>query len=105
MAEIKSYITKLELNDGETVELTMNFARLFVLKSQNKADVETALAMFSENVRNNFNVLDFATFMWVAYLCANTEPKYDRDEFMAALPFDLKLLSETFANIVSPKKK
>lgn len=102
MAEINSKIEKLELNDGNVVELTLNFKKLLWLRA-NGFEKEVAAAMHAINGKE-LDFLEMPYLFFAAYLCANEEPAYTQDEFIAAIPFDMEEVTVTFTNLVSKKK-
>lgn len=102
MAEIKSKIEKLELLDGETVELTLNFARMLYLRANGyKKEVEAAMQVVNGK---ELDMLEMPYFYYAAYLCANTEIKYTQEEFIALVPWDLEEAVTLFSNLNSKKK-
>ena len=103
MAVITSKIEKLELMNGETVELTLNYARLLYLRS-NGYEKEIARAMKTISGKGDIDMLETPYLYYAAYLCANNEPKYTQEEFIALIPFDLAENANLYANIISKKK-
>lgn len=102
MAEITSKIETLELLNGKTVELTLNFARLLYLRNNGYTkEVAAAMAAISGNT---IDMLDSPYLFYAAYLCATKEPEYTQEEFIALIPFDLEETSTLFANLISKKK-
>lgn len=102
MAEIKSKIETLELLDGETVELTINFARMLWLRA-NGYEKEVAAAMRVINGKD-LDMLEMPFFYYAAYLCANKDIKYTQEEFIALCPWDLEEAVTLFSNLNSKKK-
>lgn len=102
MAEIKSKIEKLVLLDGNTVELTFNFARLLFLRSNGyEKEVAAAMKFISDGIND---VLDMPVVFYAAYLCATKEPAYTKDEFIALVPWDMEETATLYANLNSKKK-
>ena len=103
MAEIKSKIEKLELLDGETVELTLNFKRLLMLRATGyEKAVNEAMRFLVDD--KNIDVLRIPSLMWVAYLCATNNPVYTEDEFIGLLPWDLSEMTEIIQSLNNKKK-
>lgn len=103
MAEINSKIETLELMDGVTVELTLNFKRLLWLRG-NGYEKEVNEAMQLLGGGNNVDLLKFPMLIWVAYLCANVNPAYTEDEFIGALPWDFEEIGRVVASLNAKKK-
>ena len=103
MAEIKSKNETLELLDGETVELTLNFGRLLWLRGAgHEKQVNEAMRFLID--QENIDILRVPAFIWVAYLCATAEPKYTEDEFYGLLPWDLGELTSIIYSLNNKKK-
>ena len=102
MAEINSKIEKLEMLDGNIVELTLNFKKLLWLRA-NGYEAEVKAAMDAINGKE-LDFLEMPYLFYAAYLCAVNEPAYTQDEFIGALPFDMEEITVTFNNLISKKK-
>lgn len=102
MAEINSKIERLELLDGNTVELTLNFKKLLWLRA-NGFEKEVAAAMHAINGKE-LDFLEMPYLFFAAYLCATDKPVYTQDEFIGSLPFDMEEITVTFNNLISKKK-
>lgn len=102
MAEITSKVETLELLNGKTVELTLNFSRLLWLRN-NGYTAEVAAAMAAINGKT-IDMLDMPYLFYAAYLCATQEPEYNQQEFIKLIPFDLEETSMLFASLISKKK-
>lgn len=102
--EINSTLSRYTMTDGSEVSLTLNFARLMVLKSnkQTKKDVEKGLAVLQNP---KADLVDYAELLWLAYLCANSVVEYTRDEFMLSLGFDIEELGKVIEELTTSKKK
>jgi hypothetical protein len=104
MEVIKTY-KEMVLENGEIVNLTLNFAALYKLKGKN------------EDVYNRYNdvrmhgmkdELDQAIILYAAYLCANIENLKDCiDEmtFYALMPENHVLVSLITGQLLNGKKK
>lgn len=103
MAEINSRIETLELINGETVNLTLNFKRLLWLRGNGyEKAVNEAMQMLKDG--KDFDIFKLPVFIWVAYLCANEKPAYEEDEFIGLLPWDLEELAQIIAALNAKKK-
>ena len=114
MSEIKStyqeFQLRRELEDGtfeyETVNLTLSFSKLNVLRSRNN---ELYTRYCKVLYGKSEDILDMVTMIYVAYWCANlTLPKdklYSEDEFIELVPFDLIEIKRVYNSLVQPKKK
>lgn len=101
MADITSKIEKLELNNGETVKLTLNFARLLYLRANGyEKEVNAAMTALAGKV----DLLQMPFIFFAAYLCANKEIKYTQEQFVELVPFDLEETSDIFARLITKKK-
>lgn len=103
MEKIVSSLEELTLNDGNTVTLTMNFARLLYLRGHGR-EKEVAAGMGMLNARE-LDMLDCPKLFYCAYLCANEEPAYTFEEFTALIPFDLEICAKLFQKLTTSKKK
>lgn len=102
MAEIHSTIEKLELLDGKTVELTLNFKKLLYLRTKGyEKEVNEAMSLLH---KKGLDVLEIPTFLYAAYLCATEKPAYSQDEFIALVPFDINRVYELFTVLNGQKK-
>lgn len=105
MAEINSTIEKLELTDGNTVELTLNFKKMLWLRANGYTkEVETAMKVITGK---KFDMLEIPYYFYAAYLCGlptTEKPAYTQDEFISLIPWDMEAVSNIFANLNSKKK-
>lgn len=105
MAQIYSRTVKLELLDGKTVELTLNFKMLLYLRA-NGYDKEVSMAMKAIN-GNKLDFLEMPALFYAAYLCAlptSEKPAYTNEEFVGLVPFDMQKVGEAFTALISEKK-
>lgn len=105
MANIISKHETLELKDGNTVELTLNFEKLLWLKAHNFKE-EVAAAMAAINGKE-LDFLEMPYLFYAAYLCAlptTEEPAYTQAEFIKQMPFNMGRVSEIFSTLVEEKK-
>lgn len=103
--EITSKIETLDLRDGNTVKLTLNFARMLWLRSTGY-DKEVNMAMRVIN-GENIDFLEMPIYFYAAYLCAlksDETPAYTQEEFIELCPWDMERVAELFAKLTTEKK-
>ena len=105
MAEINSKIERLTLEDGNTVELTLNFKKMLWLRANGYTkEVEIAMKVVTGD---KFDMLEIPYYFYAAYLCGlktTEKPAYTQEEFIALVPWDMEAVSNIFANLNSKKK-
>lgn len=106
MAEIVSTVEKLTLKNGETVDLTMNFAKLLWLRA-NGYEKEVAASINAINGKD-LDFLEMPYFLYGAYLCgfnhsAGNEP-LTQQQFIELLAFDMEEISTIFSKLIKEKK-
>lgn len=103
MGGLKPNSIPLELRNGETVQLTINFPALYRLRSTNKG----FYARFNKIITSGVtDLLDNATVIYGAYLCGNSDDgnKMTETEFMELLPADMGECGELAGLLIAPKK-
>ena len=103
--EIISKIETLDLKDGNTVKLTLNFARMLWLRAHGY-DKEVNMAMRVIN-GENIDFLEMPIYFYAAYLCAlksDETPAYTQEEFIELCPWDMERIAEVFASLTTEKK-
>lgn len=103
--EITSKIETLELRNGDTVKLTLNFARMLWLRAHGY-DKEINMAMRVIN-GENIDFLEMPIYFYAAYLCAlksDETPAYTQEEFIALCPWDMERVAQIFASLTTEKK-
>lgn len=102
---MKNTYQELELENGETVKLTLNFARLLKIKN----DQPKLYDKFMKVLQNKeFDIVfDSLTVLYTGYLCANinNESILSEDEFYENIPFDLEVINVVAGQLVQGKKK
>lgn len=103
---MKNTVKKLELDNGQEVELTLTFARLLKVKNHNKKLYE----QFMNALKNkDFDIIfDSAKILYVAYLCGlndNMKEALSEEDFLEELPMDFALVNTLAAELIQPKKK
>lgn len=106
MSENKNTYQEILLENGETVKLTLTFARLNLLKSVNN---ELYTHFNGIMYGKSEDMFDVATVIYIAYWCANykvgNNTLYGKDEFIELVPFDMIELERLFNALTKPKKK
>lgn len=105
MAEIKNSYQEFELENGETVRMTLTFGKLNVLKSINNQLYERYNKIL---YGKSEDILDMVTLMYVAYWCANfnlSDSLYNENEFIDLVPFDFTEIKRVYTALTQPKKK
>lgn len=103
--EITSRVETLELRNGDTVKLTLNFARMLWLRAHGY-DKEVNMAMRVIN-GENIDFLEMPIYFYAAYLCtlkSDEEPKYTQEEFIELCPWDMERIADLFAKLTTEKK-
>lgn len=102
-AMLKSSRKQLELMNGETVELTLNFRRLLEVRNKRKTVYEKYNKVIMQGTKDSFDVL---AVIYTAYLCGldNVEDGMPEDEFMNEVPPYIMTLNALARDLVSAKK-
>lgn len=102
---MKNTYQELELNDGQIVKMTLNFARLLKVKN----DQPQIYDRFMKVLQNQqFDIVfDSLAVLYTGYLCANigNESILSEDEFMELVPFDLEIINVKAGQLIQGKKK
>ena len=101
---MKNTYQELELLNGEKVKLTLNFARLLKVKSDNPQLYDRFMKVLQN--KDYDIVFDSLTVVYIAYLCANIgEETLTEDELSELIPFDLELINTIAGRLIQSKKK
>ena len=102
---MKNTYQELELLNGETVKLTLNFARLLKIKNDQPKVYDSFMKVL--NNKEFDIVFDSLTVLYTGYLCANinNESILSEDEFYENIPFDLEVINVVAGQLVQGKKK
>lgn len=102
---MKNTYQELELMNGESIKMTLNFARLLKIK----ADQPQIYDRFMKVLQNKeFDIVfDSLTVLYTGYLCANigNESILSEEEFVELIPFDLELINTKAGQLIQSKKK
>lgn len=102
---LKTTNMEFELNDGEKINLVINFSLLYQLRSKNKSIYDK----YSKTILvGSEDLFDFIQIIYVAYLCANIdslENCMSFDTFIEKMPNDVRKIAEVAGELTQPKKK
>ena len=102
---MKNTYQELELNDGQIVKMTLNFARLLKMKNDQPQIYDRFMKVLNNK---DFDIIsDSLSVLYVGYLCANVgnESVMTEDEFIELIPFDLELINTKAGQLIQSKKK
>ena len=102
---MKNTYQELVLENGETVKLTLNFARLLKIKNEQPKIYDRFMKVLQNK---DFDIVfDSLTVLYTGYLCANMndESILSEDEFMELVPFDLEVINVTAGKLIQSSKK
>lgn len=94
----------LELNNGQTIKLTLNLKRLLLLKNNNRTLYVDANRIITKGADDIF---DMVKILYTGYLCAlegGVEPM-SYEIFMDEIPQSIGEISSLAANLITAKKK
>lgn len=100
-----SSMSQLSLENGEVVNLTLNFAALYKLRSIKKDLYDKYNKIIMTGAADLF---DTVTVLYTAYLCANindVDACMEYEAFLEKLPYTPRELVSKANELVSPKKK
>ncbi len=101
---IKSKTELLELENGTSVKLTLNFSRLMYIRSSRKDIYKRYNDIMMDGPKDIF---DNITILYTAYLCAleDGEKELTEKEFIENLPPYQQLINQIVMDLTRPKKK
>lgn len=102
---MKNTYQELVLENGETVKLTLNFARLLKIKNEQPKIYDRFMKVLQNK---DFDIVfDSLTVLYTGYLCANMneESVLSEDEFMELVPFDLEVINVVAGQLIQSSKK
>ncbi len=103
---MKNTFIDLELENGEKIQLTLNFMRLLKLKNARKDIYEKYNKILIQGTKDG--VEDTLTTLYTAYLCANVDNLdniMNFETFMKSVPQDFVYLNSINNLLLNPKKK
>lgn len=101
---LKSSTETLELINGKTVNLTLNFKKLLNVKNKKKDLYKRYNKAIIEGMTDTFDVI---TILYTAYLCCldDIDTAMTEETFMEMVPPYVGELNKIARNLVSPKKQ
>lgn len=93
-----------ELNNGNTIKLTLNLKRLLNLKTTHKEQYDKANRIIT---RGAVDIFDMVEIIYTAYLCA-LESGLDAmpyETFLDVIPQNIDEIIQVVDSLISPKKK
>ena len=109
MEKVKMLNTVIEFEfcNGTTTNLTLQFYRLYQLKSKKPQLYATYHKAMSSNANGNYDEIDMIQILYVAYVCANMDKEEELltfEEFMMLCGSDRKAMGNTVSMLINPKK-
>ena len=105
MTERNTYIP-MTMESGKEVQLTLNFYRLYLLKTNHKEEYD---AYFKIESKGSIDEIDVCHQIYTAYLCAtmdDEEREYPTFEsFLMDLPESRNLIFSIYGTLIGRKKK
>ena len=100
---MNTYIN-FELNNGNTIKLTLYLKKLLTLKSSHTDIYNKANNVICRGAHDVFDMIDI---IYAAYLCGLSEGEniIPYDNFLEVIPQNIDLIIKTVDNLISPKKK
>lgn len=100
---MNSSIYTIELQNGEKVNLTLNFAALYKLRAKNKQLYDR----YNKIITNgSADEIENIHIIYTAYVCANTGNEImSFEEFLEVVPFDREIIGDAIASLLTPQKK
>lgn len=103
MSNIQSTYQEIELQNGEKVKLTLNYAALYKLRKQNKDIYDRYNRLMQSNQKED---LDNITIVYVAYACAHIDEEYlTFTEFLEIAPYDRNEINDVLTMLIAPSAK
>lgn len=102
---MKNTVVDFKMQDGTTLKMTLNYARLYVLRGEDEETYREYNRIMGKGVKEE---IENAHILYTAYLCANVESIKDcipRMEFFEKMPEDREYVNEAIRKLICPKKK
>ena len=111
LSKLRPAARTLELADGQTIGLTLNFQRLYQLRQSDKTAYDRLFRVISRDGRRGESgdvLFDSVDVLYAAHCChclgTETE-RMDYEEFLSLLPEDIVEISTLAGELISPKKR
>ena len=101
---VKSKAIPFDLEDGTTIDLTLNFKRLLDVRNKRKDIYKRYNQVFMDGLKD---ALDGPVVLYTAYLCGidNIDTAMSEDAFLELLPPFPGLITDAVISLMKPKKK
>lgn len=93
---------EIELQNGEKIKLTLNFAGLYKLRNKEPQLYEEYNGMIMDGIHDD---LQNIRMIYIAYVCANLEEHMGFEEFLESAPFDREIINQAIGGMLTPSKK
>lgn len=95
-----------ELADGSIVKLTLAFYALYQLRNKHKSLYERYNKIMTSMNKNNTDILDMVTIVYVGYMCANMEAEnlLSEEEFLIKCGSDIEAVGNAMNHLIRAKK-
>lgn len=90
------------LNDGTTVQMTLNFLNLYKLSNSDKKLYLDYNSKVTQGIKTE---LDNVLILYTAYRCANLENYMNYEEFLAKIPCSRQEIADILGKLLGIKKK
>lgn len=102
-SNIKNTFYEIKLLNGEKVNLSLTFARLYMLRAKDKALYEKYNRMITKESRDE---IDSIFIIYVAYVCTRLDEEHmSFNEFLEVAPFDRAVIGDAILTLLTPSKK
>lgn len=100
-------VFQMKLISGNTVNLTMNYAKLYAVKAKRPEVYNRYTSIKNQMSKKKGELDEFDTLyiVYTAFVCANPNSDMSFEEFMEQVPPDNALVGEMLLNLLSPSKK
>lgn len=95
-----------ELADGQIVKLTLAFYHLYQLKNKNRGLYDRYNKIMTSMNKNNTDILDMVTIVYVGYVCANMDAEnlLSEEDFLMLCGSDIKAIGDAMNHLIRAKK-
>ena len=100
-------VFQMKLINGNTVNLTMNYAKLYAVKAKRPEVYNRYTSIKNQMSKKKGELDEFDTLyiVYTAFVCANPDSDMSFEKFMEQVPPDNALVGEMLLNLLSPSKK
>lgn len=100
-------VFQMKLINGNTVNLTMNYAKLYAVKAKRPEVYNRYTSIKNQMSKKKGELDEFDTLyiVYTAFVCANPNSDMSFEDFMEQVPPDNALVGEMLLNLLSPSKK